>query len=244
MLQLLSVLPIARRVRLVRLALANRPEFIKRKAADLVSANASSILALTLARRRLFSNRSLLEFGFDTASLGLDDVWIDAQHPARGQLPPLAKRDMLSAISVIENLFYMRNTLLRDMDVMSMAHGMELRVPLLDQQLVNFVGKLPGSWRVHHHGVCKPLLAEAAAPVLNNFKIARRSKQGFSLPHAAWMRGALREEFEDRLLALKGTGFMDPAKVDRVWQRFLSGTVDAGWSRVWALGVLGRIINK
>ncbi|MFZ4395606.1 MAG: asparagine synthase (glutamine-hydrolyzing) [Kiritimatiellia bacterium] len=243
LLKLLAVVPSAWRVRLVRLAQARQPEYIRRKVEDMVLANPASILALTLARRRLFSNRSLQEFGFDARELGLDDVWIDAQNPARGQLPPFAKRDVLSAVSTIESLFYMRNTLLRDTDVMGMAHGMELRVPLLDQQLVDFVGKLPGAWRVHDRGVSKPLLAEAVAPVLNKPGIARRVKQGFSLPHAAWMRTTLRAEFENKLENLKSSGWMAPEKVDRVWLDFLESSSDTRWSRVWSLGILGHCVG-
>ena len=241
LLRCFAVLPPEWRVRLARMALASKPEYIKRKVEDLVLADPASIMALTLARRRLYSNHSLREFGFEAGPLGLDDVWVDAQHPARGQLPAFAKRDVRSAISTIESLFYMRNTLLRDTDVMGMAHGMELRVPLLDQQLVDFVGKLPGAWRVRAHGVSKPLLAEAAGPILNNPQIARRRKQGFSLPHAAWMRKTLRVEFEGKLDLLKTSGWVVPEKVDHVWQGFLSHSSNASWSRVWALGVLGQI---
>jgi len=240
-LQLLATLPPAWRVRLVRTALARKPEFIQRMAEDLILANPTSLLALLMARRRLFSTRSLREFGFEPGSLALDDVWIDAQQPARGQLPPEAQPDALAEISAIESSFYMRNTLLRDTDVMGMAHGMELRVPLLDQPLVDYVGRLPGAWRVRQHGVNKPLLAEAAANVLRDPEIARRPKHGFCLPHAAWMRGALRAEFEGKLDALKRSGWIDAAMIDRTWQAFHASSLDGGWPRVWALGILGHI---
>jgi asparagine synthase (glutamine-hydrolysing) len=243
LLRIFASMPLAWRVRLVRMALTKQPDFIKRKAEDLVSADPASILALTRARRRLYSNQSLQDFGFEAGPLALDDVWVDAQHPARGQLPSLAKLNVYAAIGMIDCRFYMRNMLLRDMDVMGMAHGMELRVPLLDQQLVDFVGKLPGSWRVRAHGVNKPLLAEAIAPLLHHPQIARRPKQGFFLPYADWMRGALRSEFEGKIEALKSSGWVAPEKVDNVWQNFLTNSSTPDWSRAWALGVLGHVAD-
>ena len=241
LLQLVAALPPQWRVRMVRALLASRPESIKRKAEDFASINPASILALTLSRRRLFSNRSLQEFGLDAGALGLDEMWMDVQHSASSQLPFLPANDAVSAISMIENLFYMRNTLLRDMDVMGMAHGMELRVPLLDQQLVDFVARLPGEWRTRQHGVSKPLLAEAAGPILGMPEIARRAKMGFSLPLETWMRGTLHESFRVKLALLKDTGWVAPDKVDRIWQYFCTHSTDFGWSRVWALGVLGHL---
>jgi asparagine synthase (glutamine-hydrolysing) len=240
LLQSLAAVPPAWRVRLVRLLLAGQSEIVKRKAEDLVCANPNSILALTLARRRLFSNQGLREFGFEAGELALDDVWVDAEHPARNQLPPFAKRDQVSAISTIESLFYMRNTLLRDTDVMGMAHGMELRVPLLDRRVVNFVGALPGEWRLRRQGVSKPLLADAVASVLDLPSIARRPKQGFTLPYAAWIRGELRGEFERRLAALEASNWLPPPRIRACWHAFRDAGTQTGWSRIWALGVLGQ----
>src|SRR5262249_48834562 len=53
-------------------------------------------------------------------------------------------RDPVNRVSQLELSLYMRNTLLRDADVCSMAHGLEVRVPLLDHHLVELVASLPG----------------------------------------------------------------------------------------------------
>lgn len=242
-LQFLACLPVAWRVRLANKVLAGKPEYIKRKAADLICADMTSIFSLVRARRRLYSNQSLRELGFEVGPLELDDVWVDGQNPARGQIPGLEGIDARAAISMIESRFYMRNMLLRDTDVMGMAHGMELRVPLLDQQIVDFVGALPGAWRVRAHGVNKPLLVDAAEPFLRATEIARRVKKGFSLPHAEWLHGPLRSEFEGKLEGLKSSGWIAPEKVDHAWKMFLSNTSDNDWGRVWVLGVLGQLAS-
>ncbi len=54
----------------------------------------------------------------------------------------------------------MLNTLLRDSDFMSMAHGLEVRVPLIDHQLARQVLALPGSWKLDA-AMPKPLLVKA-----------------------------------------------------------------------------------
>lgn len=84
---------------------------------------------------------------------------------------------------------YMLNQLLRDVDVMSMAHGVEVRVPFLDLPLWESVCRLPSGVRFAAN---KGLLA-AAFPQSAG-RAARSKKQGFSLPWDAWLSEALREE--------------------------------------------------
>jgi asparagine synthase (glutamine-hydrolysing) len=54
--------------------------------------------------------------------------------------------DPINRVSYLEARCYMLNTLLRDSDVMSMAHGLELRVPLIDHQLADKPCPAPGNW--------------------------------------------------------------------------------------------------
>ena len=54
--------------------------------------------------------------------------------------------DPVNRVSYLESRCYMLNTLLRDCDVMSMAHGLELRVPLIDHQLADKLMAMPGAW--------------------------------------------------------------------------------------------------
>ena len=84
----------------------------------------------------------------------------------------------------------MRDVLLRDADVMSMAHGLEVRVPLLDQDVVELVARLPGEFKLDAHRD-KGLLVDAIGDVLPP-AVTRRPKMGFTLPFQAWLRGPLR----------------------------------------------------
>jgi asparagine synthase (glutamine-hydrolysing) len=141
-----------------------------------------------------------------------------------------------SIVSFAEARTYMHDVLLRDTDQMSMRHGLEVRVPLLDHALAGCVMGLPEDLKTG--GRPKQLLVDAiGGDVLP--EIAARPKQGFVLPFDVWMRGELRDFCESHLSrsGLGGNALFNAPAVDAVWRGFLSGTGDS-WSRPWALVAL------
>lgn len=142
-----------------------------------------------------------------------------------------------NGVSRLELTRYMRNVLLRDADVMSMAHGLEVRVPLLDQALVELVARLPSGYKLAR-GREKPLLVEAVRDLLPT-PILNRPKMGFTLPFEAWLRGRLRREVRDVILDPLVGGQIGAALLregtQTVWDRFEKG--ETSWSRPWALYV-------
>lgn len=74
-------------------------------------------------------------------------------------------------------------------DAMSMAHGLEVRVPFLDHELVEYVSRLPVSLRFHGHQL-KYLLKKIMGGKLPQFVLSRR-KAGFHTPIALWFRSSL-----------------------------------------------------
>ena len=135
---------------------------------------------------------------------------------------------------------YLRNVLLRDADVIGMAHGLEIREPLLDHQLLETVLTLGDDVKSRGPGP-KPLLAAAVGRELPPHTL-RRAKQGFSLPLDRWMRGALGPEVEsvlcDRSVGGPVGEALDPEVVRSVWCGFLAGR--RHWSEAWALYVVKR----
>ncbi len=146
-----------------------------------------------------------------------------------------ADLDPVNRVSYLESRCYMKNTLLRDSDFMSMAHGLELRVPFLDRALVEACFRIPGANKLRG-GVPKSLLVGSLGVKLPT-EIVRRPKRGFTLPFERWLRGEMRVPVEQELLGNdRHSDILNPEATSLVWKRFLSG--ETTWSRPWSLYVL------
>src|ERR1019366_792093 len=145
--------------------------------------------------------------------------------------------DPVNRISYLESHWYMRNTLLRDSDFMSMAHGLELRVPFLDRALVEACFRIPGARKLEG-GLPKSLLLVSLGVELPR-EIVNRPKRRFTLPFERWLRGEMRPVIEDALLKSSwDQTSISASAVREVWNRFLAG--ETSWSRPWSLFVLQR----
>ncbi len=138
-----------------------------------------------------------------------------------------AEGDLVATYSVFELTNYLRNTLLRDMDVMGMAHGLEIREPLLDHRLVERVLTLPGSIKLSRRRK-KPLLVDAV-PALP-YAATQGPKMGFTLPFETWLRGPLRAWAEDQFAK---SDVLAPNAVSSLWSAFDRGKLS--YSRIWTL---------
>jgi asparagine synthase (glutamine-hydrolysing) len=143
-----------------------------------------------------------------------------------------------SRISYAETRAYMHDVLLRDTDQMSMAHGLEVRVPLLDHRLATYVTGLPDRVK-RAGGRAKPLLVQSLERPLPPACVDR-PKRGFTLPFDVWMRGPLRQFCADRLGpgGLDGRGLFAPGALAELWTRFQAGAPGVTWARVWSLVAL------
>jgi asparagine synthase (glutamine-hydrolysing) len=129
---------------------------------------------------------------------------------------------------------YLPNALLVKMDITSMAHSLEMRSPLLDHKLMEYVARLPGSWKVDGQET-KRLFKEALRPWVPQ-NILNRPKQGFGSPLVHWFRGELRN--------LPAEVLLDARSLERGWfqEKALRNLIDdqaAGRrdnaNRLWAL---------
>jgi asparagine synthase (glutamine-hydrolysing) len=155
----------------------------------------------------------------------------------RGGPPwPPHSPDIVNAISQLELNGYMTNTLLRDTDAMSMAHSLEVRVPFVDVNVVNYVLSLPGAWKLRNDSP-KPLLADALGDLLPRDFLAR-PKMGFTLPFEKWLQQNLRHEVSS---VLENAGpILNSEAVKKIWRNFLEKPRAVGWSRPWSLYVLAK----
>jgi asparagine synthase (glutamine-hydrolysing) len=182
----------------------------------------------------------LIEPRFRPSAVAADGVtleptwvgWLERAADGGRNLEPMGE------ISWLEMRCYMASTLLRDTDSVSMARSLEVRVPLLDTPLVEFVGALPDAAR-RRDAQPKALLNEAIADLLPQ-SILMQKKRTFTLPWEEWLRGPLRKRLE--------ASFAEPAPglapylrgdgVREVWGAFLAGKTS--WSRPWSIYVLNE----
>ena len=156
----------------------------------------------------------------------------------------MARRREERDSSAFELSHYCRFMLLRDADVFSMACGLEVRVPLLDHQLVEEVAPLPGRWK-RSDGRAKPLLIDAVGARLPA-SVELRTKRGFAFPWGAWLTGPLRERARDALAdadmwrAIGVDGDVPRVMMDR----FLARDPRVGPLQIIALWVLGEYVRR
>ena len=134
---------------------------------------------------------------------------------------------------------YLPEDILTKVDRMSMAHSIESRVPLLDNEVVQFAAALPARLKIRD-GRRKHVLKEVAARLLPRDIVDRR-KQGFAVPLGAWFRGNLHEVFADTLLSSESLqrGYFQPRFVERLVREHLAGARDHAL-RLWQLVVFER----
>jgi len=158
------------------------------------------------------AHRSLRGIFSVTESLALTKS-ITGKSARQPKLDEPTAEHALDQIGQLETTCYMRNQLLRDSDVASMACGLELRVPFVDKKLIDRVNTIPAEIRLEQG---KQLLVQAI-PELPEW-VLERPKQGFRFPFDEWFS----EEWKD--MATMKTPFWIPQKP---------------WYRRWALAMLG-----
>jgi asparagine synthase (glutamine-hydrolysing) len=212
---------------------------VREKLADLLG-GPGDVATMALRRRRVLNDRQMAETGLTPDSCGLSNEWLPPEAMAT---LPLPDADAGGAISVVESLFYQTNVLLRDSDANGMANALELRVPFLDQRLLDFVHTIPGAVRFPADKPPKHLLREAVGDLLYADLLAR-PKTGFQLPLRRWMAGPLRPTCEAALRTVRDTGLVAPESVSRIWDQFQANPESGVWSRVLTLVALGDWVGR
>ena len=173
----------------------------------------------------------------------LDPTWLAWLERASDQANLL---EPIAGISWLEMRTYMASTLLRDTDSVSMARSLEVRVPLLDTPLIEFMCALPdearaqsGQSQARSEAQSKALLRSALDGLLPA-EILDQKKRTFTLPWENWLRSSLRPRIEASCSSLAPAlaPHLHSAGVRSVWDSFLH--TQTTWSRPWSLYVLNE----
>lgn len=176
-------------------ALAKRSRHVSPKMGEILRHGSSYAGAYLVKRGRFLASELPAVLGKEIAAEGL----------ARLDLIGLLERVLTpdpgtpyARVAALESSLYLRNQLLRDMDWASMAHSLEVRVPLVDAHLLRRVAPV----LVKRKDRGKQILANAPRPALPDVVRARR-KTGFTLPIKEWLKQEGRVEFGKRSWARK-----------------------------------------
>lgn len=165
--------------------------------------------------------------------------------------PSVSGGSWLQELLLRETQTYLPNTLLRDNDVTSMAHSLELRVPLVDREVFTLAGRLPDDAKLNLF-TGKRVLREAFADLLPDWIARDTKKKTFTLPLMKWMQQPKwKERIHDTVLAPSARLYehLDPAAVRGLVSRFESqtGSSKASWhlsQPVWMLLVLESWLQR
>ncbi|MFP4280846.1 MAG: XrtA/PEP-CTERM system amidotransferase [Halochromatium sp.] len=170
---------------------------------------------------------------------GYNAVELLREHAARAPV-----NDSLSLVQYLDLKTYLPGDILTKVDRASMAHALEVRVPILDHPLVEWISGLPPTLKIRD-GEGKYLLKKAMQPYLPN-EIMYRRKKGFSVPVAEWFRGPLRERLREQVLGerMHDSGLFDMVFLQQLVDQHVDGARDhspALWSLLMFDGFLKRL---
>jgi asparagine synthase (glutamine-hydrolysing) len=176
-----------------------------------------------------------------TAPLGEYEAFNDAWKYVSECASQAAGLPLADKLSIMDIRTHLQPRLLRDLDALSMAHGLEVRPTFLDDEVVKFMLNMPGPARRHP----KELLLQAISRFMPGELLAdlkSRAKSTFTFPFARWLTRDLKPLLAETFSAgrLAERGILDPEAVSRIWQRFQRSPESVGWSRIWSLFVLAR----
>ena len=151
---------------------------------------------------------------------------------ALNELPTVASR--LDRMLYLDGRYFLSDHNLNYTDKMAMAHGVEVRVPLLDVDLISLATRLPDRFK-QNGAVGKWIFKKAMEPYLPH-DVIYRPKTGFGAPVRYWMRNTLRPLVDDVLSrrALERRCLFDPSAVESLVRANRAGTIDASYT-VFAL---------
>jgi asparagine synthase (glutamine-hydrolysing) len=151
--------------------------------------------------------------------------------------------DPLSLIQYIDMKTYLPGDILTKVDRASMAHALEVRVPLLDHELVEWISGLSSSIKLKN-GEGKYIFKKSMERYLPHDILYRR-KQGFAVPLASWFRGPLRQRVRDSLLGpnLAATGIFNTAFLREMVEQHESGRRDYS-APIWTVLMFEAFLRK
>ena len=193
--------------------------------------DAHSVKAFYAAKRRLFDASRLNN--------------IAANLPASYKLNPRTFKDAQSTCSdysLMELTNYTREVLMKDMDQMGMAFGVEIREPFLDVHLLEAAFQYDDQSKLSR-SMNKPLLVKAMGDFMLNGSLNRK-KQGFTLDWDHWLRHDLNPLLQTAIQELARTQLFKASALNQLYQSYMNKDAKVNWLHMWSLVVLHQWFKR
>jgi len=171
-------------------------------------------------------------------------------HPAYHQAKDLLLRHLKAQADMNDYLrtdmeLVLPGDMLTKVDLMSMANGLEVRVPFLDYEIVDFVFGLPSEYKINGN-MRKRILQDAYRDFLPE-RLYRRPKKGFEVPLLKWFRREMKPMITDDLLSeqtIREQGIFNYEEIDLLKKQLFSSNPGDATARTWALIVFQHWYKK
>lgn len=154
------------------------------------------------------------------------------------QLRFISSKESIREILLTDMNLVLPNDMLTKVDLMSMAHGLEVRVPFLDYRVVDFIFSLPDDYKINR-SIRKRILQDTFQDVLPA-ELYNRPKKGFEVPLLKWFRNELKSLIVDDLLSEKNIreqGIFEYAEIEKLKRQLFSNNPQDVHARIWGLVV-------
>lgn len=151
-------------------------------------------------------------------------------------LQTIPHKETMRDILLTDTALVLPNDMLTKVDLMSMAHGLEVRVPFLDYRVVDFIFSLPDDYKINR-SMRKRILQDAFRNTLPA-ELYNRPKKGFEVPLLKWFRTELKSMIFDDLLSSKiiiEQQIFNPVEVEKLKAQLLSNNPQDVHARIWGL---------
>lgn len=154
-----------------------------------------------------------------------------------------APKDPLSAIQYIDVKTYLVDDILTKVDRASMAHSLEVRVPLIDHKFMELVASIPPSLKLKGNEG-KYVFKKSLKPLLHENTLYRK-KKGFCMPVSNWFKAELKPIFEEVVLQNNSycQDLLNPKTISKIWQQHQEGTRERGME-LWAILMFEKWTRK
>lgn len=151
--------------------------------------------------------------------------------------------DALSSILYTDIKTWLPDDLLTKVDRMSMAHGLEARVPYLDNRMVDLAFSIPSRLKIK--GFKRKYIFKRAVSNILPDEIVRRSKRGFALPISHWFRNELKDFVLERLSddSVRRMDFFNTSAVNKIINEHIKGNEDNSL-QIWGLLTLQFLFEE